>query len=140
MATINRTKVSLRVIGDDLLPEDITDMLGCEPSYTQHKGQLITGKKTGRQREAKFGMWRIEAPEECPGDLNLQISSILDMLSSDLNRWVELSDNYDIDLFCGLFMQKEMEGIDISPKNLLALGQRGIELGLDIYGPDDENA
>lgn len=140
MATINRTKVSLRIIGDDLSPEDITDMLGCEPSHSQHKGEIITGKISGHQREAKFGMWRIEVPEESPGDLNIQISSLLGMLSSDLNRWVELSDNYDIDLFCGFFMKNEMEGIDISPKNLLLLGQRGIELGLDIYGPGDVNA
>lgn len=140
MATISRTKVSLRIMGDDLLPKDISERLGCEPSFAQFKGELLIGKNSGREREAKFGMWRLEAAEESPGNLNNQIGSILDSLSPDLDRWAQLSDSYDIDLFCGIFMREEMEGIDISPSNLEALGQRGIELGLDIYGPDDENA
>lgn len=127
-------------MGDELLPEDISDILGCEPSYSQEKGEILVRKNTRKQREAKFGMWRLSANEECPGDLNKQISTILDTTTPDLNRWVELSDNYKVHLFCGLFMEEAMEGIDISTENLLALGQRGIEVGLDIYGSDDENA
>jgi hypothetical protein len=29
-------------------------------------------------------------------------------------------------------------GVEISPRTLLALGERGISLDLDIYAPDDE--
>ncbi len=140
MATINRTKVSLRIAGDDLLPEKISEILGRKPSDSQFKGEILAGKNSSSKREAKFGMWRLEAPEEIPGDLNSQISAILNSLSCDLNRWGELSSKYRMDLFCGLFMEEKMEGIDISPENLAALGQRGIELGLDIYGPDTANS
>jgi len=137
MAVISKTKATLRIQGEDLIPEDITNMLGCQPTHSQEKGEALVGKNTGRKREAKFGMWRLSASAEIPGDLNAQITEIISMLSQDINCWIELSDNYDIDLFCGLFMEKGMEGIDISAKNLKALGQRHIELSLDIYGPDD---
>ena len=49
--------------------------------------------------------------------------------------WNELASKYDIDLFCGLFMEKGNEGMEISPKTLQALGERNILLGLDIYDP-----
>lgn len=31
------------------------------------------------------------------------------------------------------------EGVEISPATLLALGERGILLGIDLYGPDRES-
>ena len=42
-------------MGDDLLPKDISERLGCEPSFAQFKGELLIGKNSGREREAKFG-------------------------------------------------------------------------------------
>ena len=40
-------------------------------------------------------------------------------------------------MFCSLFMEQQMEGIDLTPDTLLKLGQRKIILDLDIYGPDE---
>jgi hypothetical protein len=45
-----------------------------------------------------------------------------------------LESKYRIDLFCGLFMEGTNEGLQISPETLHALGERGISLGLDMYG------
>ena len=137
MATINRTVVTLRITGEDLLPEDITNILGCLPTHEQVKGQVFVVNKTKRKRTAKFGMWRLEATEKVPGDLDGQISEILDQLTDNIDSWVELADNYKIDLFCGLFMHVWMEGISISAESMFKLGQRKIEIGLDIYGPDE---
>jgi hypothetical protein len=36
-------------------------------------------------------------------------------------------------------MQSRNDGLSISSGTMFALGKRGIELGLDIYGPDDED-
>ena len=136
MATISRTKASLRIAGDDLIPREITNLLGHAPTFEQTKGQIIVGKNTGKEREVTFGMRRLHANEAEPGDIDSQIFEILDKLTKDLTIWQSLSARYDIDLFCGLFMEKEIEGISIYPKALSALGERGIEIGFDIYGPD----
>ncbi len=140
MAVISRTKATLRISGEDLLPEDITNSLGGFPSHAQMRGEEIKAP-SGNTRVAKFGMWRLSATEQEPGDLDYQVSEILDQLTNNLNAWQELADNYKIDLFCGIFMESDMEGISLSPESLQKLGERNILLDLDIYGPDeaDEN-
>ncbi|GLS24755.1 DUF4279 domain-containing protein [Marinibactrum halimedae] len=136
MALISRTKATLRISGDDLLPEDITNSLGGFPTHEQTRGEELE-TSSGSIRVAKFGMWCLCATEQEPGDLDCQISEILEQLTSNLNAWQELADNYKIDLFCGLFMEDEMEGISLSPESLQKLGERNILLDLDIYGPDE---
>ena len=136
MASLDRTAASLRIFGDDLVPKEITLVLGHEPSDAEIKGQAIVGKSTGKIRVANTGSWRLSATKQSPGNLDAQIEEILSKLSSDLSVWKNLSERYQVDLFCGLFLNGGNEGLAISPKSLAALGLRGIELGLDIYGGD----
>lgn len=137
MAQINKSYASLRISGDDLIPTEISTLLGYEASLVQVKGQVFVGKNTGRERIAKSGMWRVKATDSEPENLDLQISEILDKLSSDLNVWKSLTERFDIDLFCGLFMEVSNEGMEITAHSLSLLAERGIMLGLDIYAPDD---
>ncbi|MCY1554049.1 hypothetical protein D9M68_905930 [compost metagenome] len=53
--------------------------------------------------------------------------------------WKALS-IYKPDLFCGIFMAGSNDGLPLSARALLALGQRGIALDLDIYANEDEHA
>jgi len=64
----------------------------------------------------------------------MQVAQILGRLSGDLEIWRSLESKYRIDLFCGLFMEGTNEGLQITPETLHALGERGISLGLDMYG------
>jgi hypothetical protein len=41
-------------------------------------------------------------------------------------------------VFCGWFVNEGNEGVEIEPHALRALGERGIKLDLDIYGPDGD--
>lgn len=133
MGPISKSVVCLRIIGEDLIPEKISELLGCTPSSSQRKGKEIIHEKTGTSRIPKFGMWTLDAPDCIPENLNGQIQEIIGKLTFDLSIWETLSKNYRIDLFCGLFMNDGNEGISISPANLLDIGKRGIELGFDIY-------
>ena len=45
----------LRISGDDLDPAEITRALGCEPTESQRKGDVLVGRNTGVERLAKFG-------------------------------------------------------------------------------------
>ncbi|MFL1404380.1 DUF4279 domain-containing protein [Marinobacter sp. M1N3S26] len=135
MATISQTKAILRVIGDDLLPEDITDSLGGFPTHWQAKDQKVVAK-SGKVRIATAGLWGLSAADQMPGDLDVQISEILDQLTDNLDAWQELADNYRIDLYCGVFLDGSMEGLSLSPASLLKLGERNILLDMDIYGAD----
>ncbi len=141
MAHLSRSVATLRISGDELLPDEITKILGCQPTHGQIKGEVIVGKKTGRERVVKIGMWRLCAEDCEPENIDAQVSEMLNKLSNDLAVWKKLSEKYELDLFCGLFMEESNEGLAISPATLYSLGARGIELGLDIYDPvKDENA
>lgn len=140
MAAVQCSVATLRIMGDDLVPDEVSRLLGCcTPTHSEFKGQEITGKRSGHKRIAKTGRWSIEASRCEPEDLDGQVAEILAQVSDDLNVWKSLSDRYRIDLFCGLYLGSGNEGLSLSPPTLIALGSRGIELGLDIYGPDDEN-
>jgi hypothetical protein len=137
MAQLHRSVVTLRISGDELDPVEITRALGCSPTHGQRKGETLTGA-SGRTRIAKFGMWRLEAADRVPEDLNGQIAELLGQLAPSLDVWRGIGAKYRMDLFCGLFMHVTNEGLALSADSLAALGERGIELGLDIYGPAKE--
>jgi len=82
-------------------------------------------------------MWRLLAEDREPEDLDGQITELLSRLTSDLEAWRNLASRFRMDLFCGLCLESLNEGVSISPSSLAALGERGIELALDIYGSDD---
>jgi hypothetical protein len=135
MAHINYSRATLRVFGDALDPNEVTRLLGAEPSESQVKGDRLVGRKTGRVRIAETGSWRLHASVREPADLDDQVREILHQITENLSVWADLSQRFEIDLFCGLFMENSNEGLFLSPLTLSSLGQRGIELALDIYGP-----
>jgi len=142
MAHLSRTVASLRIGGDDLDPDEVSALLCCQPTAGYRKGQVVRGPSSGRDFLKKTGSWMLDAEDQAPGDLDEQVRSILDRLPADLSIWRTLSSRYKIDLFCGWFMEETNEGIEVSAKTLMRLGERAILLGVCIYAPltndDDE--
>ncbi len=136
MAQLARSVASLRIAGDDLDPEEVSLLLGAQPTHAQRKGQELPSKVG--VRKAKFGHWRLHAKETEPEDLDAQVAEILGQLTSSIEVWEGLASRYRVDLFCGWFMKESNEGVCISPSTLQALGERSIELGLDIYAPNTD--
>ncbi|GLH75252.1 hypothetical protein SSBR45G_01600 [Bradyrhizobium sp. SSBR45G] len=132
MSRISETHTSLRFSGDDLNPTELTALLGGAPSTCASKGDVIRGERT-----AQTGSWIARAERREPGDLDAQIEEILLPLSKDLSIWRSLG-RYRPNLFVSLFLQETNEGIEISPHCLCLLAERGIRLGLDIYGARSE--
>jgi hypothetical protein len=78
----------------------------------------------------------LSSVETAPENLNAQVAEILSCLTTDLAVWRQLSLHYQIDMYCGLFMGHWNDGMSLSVDTMLALGQRGIALNLDIYQSD----
>lgn len=116
------------------MPDEISALLLGSPTASRHKGQELK-LKNGAVRIAKTGSWRLTSTQREPEDLEAQIFEILDQLTQDLSVWARLSSRYQPDLFCGIFMAGRNDGLALPAKALLALGQRGISLELDIYDP-----
>jgi hypothetical protein len=138
MAAIHRAVATFRIIGPDLDPEQVTTLLGGTPTRTERKGEEIPTSHGRPPRIARVGQWRIEVPVAQPSDINVQVKKLLDGLTKDIAVWRNLACQFKIDIFFGWFMNETNEGEDISAETLLALGERGIALGLDIYAPDED--
>ena len=130
MPDIAHTTVCLRIFGDPLDPDEITRLLGIEPTRFARKGD-IRATASGRKVVARCGSWRLDAG--APGSLDAQIDALLAKLPVDEAVWRELSDRYECDVFCGLFMHDFNEGTELSPQVMLMLGVRHLRLGIDIY-------
>lgn len=138
MAHLYKAVATLRIAGDDLIPSEVSKLLGAEPTLAREKGkEWLTPR--GKSRIAAFGQWHLNASDTEPENIDAQVAELLGKLTSDLGVWSKLSTHFEIDLFCGWFMQESNEGVAISPQTLKALGERGIMLGIDLYGPDDQD-
>lgn len=136
--SIARVKVSLRMFGDELDPDEITDHLGCEPTVAYRKGQTIP---TGRyQRRASTGSWLLEGTQPEEEDLEAQVLALLSRVSSDESVWRRLTDQFDADIFCGVFLGGWNEGFALSSLVTGELARRGLRIDFDIYsgGSDAE--
>ena len=78
-------------------------------------------------------MWFLIAAVREPEGLDAQVAEILGKLTDDLDVWAARARRFDLEVFCGWFMDETNEGVRISPKTLAALGARGIALEVDIY-------
>jgi hypothetical protein len=133
MSELHRSAASLRIAGDDLEPTAITNLLGAEPTLSYRRGEVRPGRPG--TAPARFGMWSLAAGEATPADVDRQVADILRQLTDDLAAWRQVTEVCRVDLFCGLFLERTNEGVMISPDTLVRLGERGIPLALDLYGP-----
>ena len=140
MPALEKSVVTLRISGETLVPAEITEMLGASPTAAQAKGDEIVAPRTGARRIAKSGLWRLCAADREPEDMDAQIQELLCQLTADLDVWQNIAATWKIDLFCGIFMGQPNDGLILSPDSLAALGQRRIELQLDIYAPSLDEA
>ncbi len=137
MGNVRRSEAGLRFFGDDLNPDEISKLLGSDPTVSWRKGDVLIGHNI-TPRTAKTGSWRLSAKRREPEDLEAQILELLAALSQDMAIWRGLSLRYKTDLFCGIYMSSFNDGLPLTSETLLALGLRGIALDLDIYDAHDD--
>lgn len=134
-APIDRCKVSLRIFGDDLDPDEISRILLCEPSSKTKKGEIVADDGKGNQRISPHGSWRLELAENDELGLEEQVLKLLSSVTADSAVWRRLTVQYKVDLFCGVFLNAGSwnRGFSLSPKVLKELAERNLEIGFDIY-------
>jgi hypothetical protein len=137
---IDGCSVSLRVYGDDLAPEEVSRLLQIEPTDAERKGartRIINGKV---RKFSRRGRWILELSDKDCGEWDLEevIKCLLTKLPSKTTVWRELHRRYHVDLFCCLHMEALNRGFGLSPEVSSMLAERRLEIGFDIYGPEEE--
>jgi hypothetical protein len=122
---VDRFKITLRILGEDVDPDRISKLLGCQPTPSRStKGRWALSIKSADC-----------SPDDEPGD---GVRILLNRLPSDLALWADLNANYRVDLFCGIFLGSPNQGLGLSPEVSRMLAARGLEIGFDIYAQDHE--
>lgn len=132
MAIISETSATFRLHGDELNPDEVTSLLGVQPSDARRRGGPWHTPK-GKPMISPTGRWSLGIERAVPGDLSGQIRQLLAMMTDDLTVWGDLTSRFKADVFCGLWLNCFNEGEALMPDVLLMLGQRNIKLELDIY-------
>jgi ribosomal protein L19 len=83
-------------------------------------------------------MWSLNAQEAECESFDSQVSMLLSRLTQDTTIWTSLGREFQVDLFCGFFMDTRNQGFTLSIETLKTLAVRGIEPGFDIYAPSNE--
>lgn len=138
MGIVDRSAVALRIFGDDLVPSEVTALLGCEPTEAYAKGDVRINPTTGSRYIRKMGYWGLSVEDRRPEDISGQILEILAKLTQDRAVWDQLRSKYEMDFFCGVFMGSSNDGLEFSPELLGQISERGIALGFDIYDHLDD--
>lgn len=129
MGPVGTTVATLRFYGDDLDPDEITRLLGGPPTHWARVGDEVSSGMVATQ-----GSWRLQAPSRSPEDLDQQIADLFSSLTGDAAVWRDLTRRFRADVFCGLFLDGDNEGLSISPATSRLLADRFLPMGLDIYG------
>ena len=135
MGKFESSTASLRIFGDDLAPDEVTQLLGCPPTIAYIKGQP---RRPESKHFWRFGGWLLDADDAEPEDLDAQLNHILNQINPDLSLWREqILARFRVDFFCGLYMRGGNSGLILSPATMLRLAERELEIGFDVYDQDE---
>lgn len=128
---IDRVKISLRVAGDDLDPDEVTELLGVESTFAARKGEVVDAP--GGARPQRTGIWLLDLGDSPEWELADGISTLLNRMPDDPELWADLADRYEIDLFCGAFLRATNRGFDLPKELIRRMADRQLAFGVDIY-------
>jgi hypothetical protein len=140
MAAIGRVRVSLRVFGDSLQPEEVSALLGRPPTREHLKGDKRKGDGTGGSADAvePTGAWILDSSLSEKDEIEEHIEALLGPLSNDMDEWSSLMDNFSASIHCSVFLDQYNEGFELSPRVAQALAERGLVIAFDIYSGDPD--
>lgn len=141
---IARVRVSLRVFGDSLEPEEVSALLGRQPSRSYRKGDKnfrtsSSAKTSGSVVSTELtGAWILDSglPENV--EIEEHVEALLSPVSNDSDEWASLTSRFSASILCNVFLDQDNTGFELSPRIALALADRGLVIAFDIYTGDAE--
>jgi hypothetical protein len=137
---LQRASVTLLIHGDDLVPEELTALLGREPEIGVRKGQTFVAQRS-RVIIARTGKWILGTGYREPPSIDTQIRELLNSLPAGLDIWSDLTARFDCLLTVGVYFADDSwtGGILLEAQTLRMLGERGLAIDFDMYAPGASN-
>jgi uncharacterized protein DUF4279 len=134
--------MSIEIHADDLVPDEVTSLLGAAPTQVQQKGKPWVTPNGKHVRMGKFGRWSLELkPNETDEwDVAEAARILLSRVPADPGVWRALSSRAKIRLSVGVGLESFNQGLSIDPALLRLLADREMQLDLAIYVGDGEDS
>ena len=133
---VDEAAVTLRFFGDDLDPDELTRILNCKPTEAYKKGDVVT--TTMRPRTIKTGQWFLSFEKNSEQDLEEQILALFEKLPEDLEIWKNLSERFDLSIYCSAWLEGWSRDILLSHNMLKQMSDRNIKIRFAIYCDCDD--
>jgi Domain of unknown function (DUF4279) len=137
---LQRASVTLLIHGDDLVPDELTSVMGRQPRTGVRKGECFKGHN-GRSVTARTGMWQIGTGYREPPSIDEQITELLKSLPERSDLWHDLTARFDCYVTVGVYFANDSwtGGIILQPQTLRMLAERGLPIDFDMYAPAASN-
>ncbi|HXU06512.1 MAG TPA: DUF4279 domain-containing protein [Polyangia bacterium] len=129
---VDRCRFTLGVYGDDLVPDEISSLLGCAPTSAHRRGDA---RRSGGQWPKGAWLHSVEGTSPTgPEDL---VHLLLARLPTDEGLWTTLRARYRVHLGFGIFTERWNREFDLSGEALRRIQVIGVGVDFDIYADSE---
>ena len=136
---VDETLITLSVHSEHLDRDEVTTLLGVQPTKAWNPGERHPIGKTGRTRVTDWGKWLLQGDHD-NNPVEPKILHLLQRCTPDFNAWHILTSKYDVWLTIVGYFENWNRELDLSPEILRLLAERQLMLKIDVYFTDDEKA
>ncbi len=130
LPALARVHVSLRVFGDSLEPEEVSALLGREPTRCHRKGDPTAADETSVEAT---GGWILDSELSEQTEIEDHVEALLAPISNDSDEWASLTSRFSASIFCSAFLDRSNEAFELSPRLAQSLADRGLVIAFDIH-------
>ena len=131
---VHDASVSLCIYGDELDPDEITQLLGQSPPRSHRRGDRL--KPSGPSFRTGAWIYQVES-EVAPDAPELVLVHLLDRLPSDPAFWTQLGQRYDIRISICIGFEGWNKGFTLSTRNIQRVAALGTRMDFDLYASEN---
>ena len=125
--------IKLRITGQNLNLEEITEKLSHKPSFTYRKGDSYIPKYADKKPIMyKEDCWLLEVEKDVTQTLDDTIIKFVSNFTDKTGYLQELSGEYDVTLWVSAYPDEEQSNIHLSPDTLKVIADMGISVDFNI--------
>ena len=125
----------MRISGEALEPEEISRLLALNPTRTHSRGEPRSRQGKGAEIAWRDSLWLLQSPLDAGADPAEHLKWLLGVLEPKNSLIKTLSQDYQVDLFCGFSSASGQGGFILDAGTLRRLADLSIPLIIDLYPP-----
>lgn len=126
---VDETRVTLALYGESLRPDEVSNLLGVQPTYAHERGDLR--KHTGKPH--RRGAWMLTVEGVAPVGPDDLLVGLLSRLPVDREFWRMLRTTCEVKAVVAVFQRTWNRGFGLRAETIALLDVAGVPLEFDLY-------